>query len=158
MDTVRDGSGAPFLLLEHGGESSRVRDPRTGEEREVPNDEIEDTGASVLSVAGRALPGAVRGELAAVGDDRTLGLLREIDRREPVGVRLLLDEYDLCESELHGMAGELRAAGLIEPVEPAALDAFAASDRGYRTTETARSAFSRRRARVVGDGGENEDE
>ena len=145
MDTVRDGSGAEFLRLERSAESSRVRDPRTDEELELPNDEIESSEASALSVAGRAVPEAIREELGTISDDRTLGLLGEISGREPVGVRILLDEYDLCESELHGMVGELQAAGSIEPVEPATLDPIAASDRGYRTTEQARGAFSRYR-------------
>jgi hypothetical protein len=146
MDIVRDGSGTEFLRLERSAESSRVRDPRTDEELELPNGEIESSEASALSVAGWAVPEAIREELGTVGDDRTLGLLWEISGRDPIGVRVLLDEYDLCESELHGMVGELRAAGLIEPAEPAALNPIAASDRGYRTTERARSAFARHRA------------
>jgi len=158
MNAVRHESGAEFLLLERSSESSRVRDPRTGEKREFPNGEIEATEASALSVAGRALPGAVREELEAIGDDRTLGLLREIGRREPVGVRVLLDEYDLCESELHGTLGELRAAGSIEPIEPAALGPIAASDRGYRTTETARGALSGRRSKQGENSATNETE
>jgi hypothetical protein len=154
VNAVRHESGARYLLLERSGESSRVCDPRTGEEREVPNDEIEGIEASALSIAGRTLPRTVREDLDAIDDDRTLGLLREISRREPVGVRLLLDEYGLCESDLHGTVGELRAAGLIEPADPGEFGGIAPGDRGYRTTERARTVFSRRRSEQEGsDGG-----
>ena len=141
METVRDRSGTRYLLVKRSAESSRVRDPRTGEERYVRNDDLEPSDESALLAAGRATPTAVRQDpdLRGVGDERTLGLLREIARREPVGVLTLLDSYDLCESDLHGSLAELRAAGLIEPAD---LDGITlADDRGYRTTERTRAAF-----------------
>lgn len=138
METVRDGSGARYLLVKRSAESSLVRDPHTGEERYVPNDELEVVGESALLAVGRSIPDAVRRELHPL-DDRTVGLLREIGVREPIGVLALLDAYDLCESDLHGTLGELRAAGLIEPAD---LDGFAPTgDRGYRTTERTRAVF-----------------
>jgi len=140
MQTVRDESGTRYLLVKRSGESSRVRDPRTGEERYVPNDALELTAESALLAAGRAVPADVRRKLGTISDERTLGLLGEISVREPVGVLTLLDSYDLCESDLHGSLGELQAGGLIEPAK---LDDFAlAGDRGYRTTEETRAAFS----------------
>lgn len=139
METVRDGNGTRYLLVKRSEESSRVRDPRTGEERYVPNDTLERTEESALLAAGRAVPTGVRRMVGTISDERTLGLLREIGVREPVSVLTLLDSYDLCESELHGSLGELQAGGLIEPVK---LDDFAlAGDRGYCTTEEARMAF-----------------
>ncbi|MGN8214022.1 DUF7346 family protein [Halococcus salifodinae] len=64
-------------------------------------------------------------------DDRALALLREIDANGPFAVRTLLSRYDLCESDLHGLCAELRAAGLLAEAE-------VAGERGYRTTERAR--------------------
>ena len=64
-------------------------------------------------------------------DDRALALLGEIDAHGPFAVRTLLSEYDLCESDLHGIAGELRAAGAIA-------EATVAGERGYALTDATR--------------------
>lgn len=72
--------------------------------------------------------------MTCVHDDRVRSLLGEIDSRGPISVRELL-EYDLCESDLHGMCAELRAAGLLEECE-------VAGERGYRTTDRASEALS----------------
>ena len=69
-------------------------------------------------------------------DDRALALLGEIDADGPFAVRTLLSRYDLCESDLHGLCAELRAAGLLAEAE-------VAGERGYRTTERARQALER---------------
>jgi hypothetical protein len=138
MNTVRDGNGTRYLLLERSASSSRVRDPQTGTEQSLPNDEIEFVEESALSTAARAAPTALRRELGTLRDERTLGLLREIGVREPVGAVALLDAYDLCESDLHGMLGELRAAGLVEPADLD--DPLRIRDRGYRTTERTHDA------------------
>jgi len=45
----------------------------------------------------------------------------------------LLDSYDLCESDLHGLLGEFRAAGLVQEAE-------VFGQRGYDATETASDA------------------
>ena len=71
-------------------------------------------------------------------DDRALGLLAEIESRGPIAVRDLLAAYDLCESDLHGLCAELRAAGLLAETE-------VAGERGYRTTERASEMLSRLR-------------
>jgi hypothetical protein len=73
--------------------------------------------------------------MQTVSDDRALRLLCEIESRGPVSVRELLKD-DYCESDLHGMCAEFRAAGLIEECE-------VAGERGYRTTERASEALSR---------------
>jgi len=131
MRTVRDESGNHYLLLKESGDSSRVRDPVTGEERHIPNDSLELVeGESPLETASRVVPDAVRTVLTAAHDDRALGLLLEIDERGPVDVRVLLDAYDLCESDLHGLLGEFRAAGLVREVE-------VPGGRGYETTDEA---------------------
>lgn len=128
--TVTDADGRRYLLVKRAGESSLVRDPCTGEERYLPNEALSDEAEPPLVAVARSLPDATRDALP-VGDDRMVGLLLEIHRRGPVGVRSLLDDYALCESDLHGALGELRAAGLLE-------EARVAGERGYRATDRAR--------------------
>jgi hypothetical protein len=129
MRTVRDDAGTRLLLVKQSGDSSRVRDPETGEERYVPNDDLEFVDESPLETAASTVPAATRTILSAVRDDRALGLLLELDERGPLAVRDLLSAYDLCESDLHGLLGEFRAAGLVA-------EATVAGQRGYRLTET----------------------
>lgn len=136
MRTVRDSDGTHYLLVKESGDASLVRDPDSGETRHLPNDDLEPVeGESPLVTAAGAVPDDVRRVLTAVPDERALGLLFELDRRGPTGVRLLLDAYDLCESDLHGLVAEFRAAGL---VEERTVDAR----RGYDTTETASEALA----------------
>ena len=137
MRTVRDESGARYILLKQSSESSLVRDPETGAEKHVANETLETVdGESPLSTAASAVPEAVRTLLTAAHDDRALGLLVELDRRGPVSVPDLLDSYDLCESDFHGLLGEFRAAGLVEPAE-------VFGQAGYDTTATASDAVER---------------
>lgn len=134
MRTVKDESGRRYVLLKESADSSRVRDPETGEERYVRNDRLEPVeGESALDVAASSVPEPIRRVLSAVPDDRALGLLVEIDGRGPLAVRDLL-EFELCESDIHGLVGELRAAGLIDEVE---ID----GERGYDTTATTTEAL-----------------
>jgi hypothetical protein len=136
MRSVRDESGKRYLLLKQSGESSRVRDPETGEERYVENDRLEPVdGESPLATAARAVPEPVRTLTTAVHDERALGLLVDIHARGPLDVRTLLASYDLCESDLHGLLGECRAAGLLA-------EATVAGERGYETTATADEALA----------------
>lgn len=135
MRTVSDEDGSRYLLLKESGESSLVRDPETGEQRHLPNERLTPVeGASPLETAARRVPDPVRTLVSATRDDRALGLLVDIDERGPVAVRTLLSRTDLCESDLHGMVAEFRAAGLLE-------EATVAGERGYRTTETATEAL-----------------
>jgi len=137
MRTVRDDSGTHYILLKQSSESSLVRDPETGAEKHVANETIKAVdGESPLSTAATAVPDAVRTVLTAAHDERALGLLVELDRRGPLSVHELLDSYDLCESDLHGLLGEFRAAGLVEEA-----DVF--GQRGYDATETATDALER---------------
>jgi hypothetical protein len=53
-------------------------------------------------------------------------------------VRTLLDAYDLCESDLHGLLAEFRAAGLVA-------EARVAGERGYEATEATHDAVARLR-------------
>ena len=139
MRTVRDDEGDRYLLVKRSAESSLVRDPTTGSERYVPNDDLHvDDGASALATAAEAVPASVRRLLTATPNDRALGLLVELADRGPLAVRTLLDAYDLCESDLHGLLAEFRAAGLIA-------EARVAGERGYDATETTRDAVARLR-------------
>lgn len=135
MRTVEDEDGAVYLLVKQSGESSLVRDPATGEESYRPNASLTATDDSALEAAAGAVPDAVRRVCTAVHDDRSLGLLLELDARGPLAARTLLDAYDLCESDLHGLLGEFRAAGLVE-------EARVAGERGYRVTDLARTGLA----------------
>lgn len=131
MRSVRDESGTRYLLLKRSGESSRVRNPETGEEQYIENEQLEPVdGESPLTTAARAVPAGVRTVVTAVPDERALGLLVDLDGRGPTAVRTLLSEYDLCESDLHGLLAEFRAAGLVSETR-------VAGERGYETTDTA---------------------
>jgi len=134
MRTVRDDAGSRYILLKESAESSLVRDPETGVERHLPNETLEPVeGESPLTTAASAVPEAVRTVLTAAHDERALGLLVELDGRGPLSVRELLDSYDLCESDLHGLLAEFRAAGLID-------EADVSGRRGYETTAIAGEA------------------
>jgi hypothetical protein len=139
--TVRDEDGTQYVLLKESGESSLVRDPATGERLYLPTDTLEVVdGEPPLRTAARALPADVRTLLVAVPDDRALGLLLELDAEGPMAVRTLLSAYDLCESDLHGLLAELRAAGLLA-------EATVGGERGYETTATASDAIAKLRER-----------
>jgi hypothetical protein len=126
--------GKRYLLLKQSDGSSLVRDPETGEERYLPNDEVTVTGESPLTVAADAVPDPQRRLLTAVHSEATLGLLVELEERGPLPAREILARYDLCESDLHGRITELRAAGLVR-------EADVDGERGYRTTALAREAL-----------------
>ncbi|WP_254280080.1 DUF7346 family protein [Haloarcula marina] len=131
MRTVRDASGTHYILLKESKDASLVRDPETGAERHVQNADLEPVDSeSPLATAAGAVPDAVRTVVTAAHDDRALGLLVEVADRGPLSVHELLDSYDLCESDLHGLLAEFRAAGLLEEVD-------VTGRRGYDTTPTA---------------------
>lgn len=127
--------GDRYLLLKHSDESSLVRDPETGDERYLPNDELTATGDSPLAIAARTVPDPQRRLLTAVHSEQILGLLVELADHGPLSVQEVLGRYDLCESDLHGRVGELRVAGLVR-------EADIAGERGYETTELADEALS----------------
>ncbi|QLD86653.1 hypothetical protein HWV23_13260 [Natronomonas halophila] len=127
MRTV-EHEGERYLLVKRSDESSLVRDPETGDEQYLPNDELEATGDSPLTVAAERVPSPVRKVVTAVHSEQTLGVLVELDERGPLSVREILGAYDLCESDIHGTFAELRAAGLVE-------EATVNGERGYGLTE-----------------------
>ena len=138
MRTVRDDAGNRYLLVKRSSESSRVRDPETGAERFLPNEELEVLDDDPLALAARAIPESVRLVCRAARTDAALGLLVELDERGPTSARALLERYDRCESDLHGLVSELVAAGAIERA-----DVF--GERGYRLTEEASDGLDRLR-------------
>ena len=136
MRTVEDDSGRRYVLLKRSGDSSLVRDPTTGEERYVENEGLSAVeGESPLETAARAVPGPTRQVLRAVHSDTALGLLVELDEREPVAVRDLMGSYDLCESDLHGLLAEFTAAGLVTETR-------VVGERGYELTDVARDGLT----------------
>lgn len=143
MRTV-EHDGDRYLLLKQSDESSLVRDPETGAERYLPNDELTATGDAPLEVAARAVPEPTRRILTAVHSERTLGVLLELDDRGPLSIRAILGSYDLCESDVHGTFAELRAAGLVE-------EADVDGERGYATTALASVGLEAIRGDDAGD-------
>lgn len=138
--TVRDEEGNRYILVKRSSDSSLVRDPQTGETLHVPNEELQVVdGQSPLVTAASAVPDEVVTVLTAVPDERALGLLLELDAAGPLAVRTLLSAYDLCESDLHGILAELRAAGLVE-------ERTVAGERGYAATTAASAALDELRA------------
>jgi len=134
MRTVRTDDGDRYLLLKESAEASLVRDPDSGETRHLPTDDLEPCDDEPpLSAAAAGVPEPVRTALTAVRDERALGLLCELVDRGPTAARTLLSATDYCESDLHGLLGEFRAAGLVEP-------ATVAGERGYAPTERAAAA------------------
>jgi hypothetical protein len=135
---IRDNEGTRYILEKRSADSSRVRNPETGERLHLPNDSLEPVDASPLRVATDALSGDAVTLVTRVPNERALGLLVDLDERGPTGVRRLLDVTDLCEGDLHGLLAALQAGGLLAEVT-------VAGERGYETTETASAALDRLR-------------
>lgn len=136
MRIVRDDDGDRYVLLERSGEASRVRDPATGNECYVGNDRLEPVDdASVLETTARTVTGPVRRLVTSVHEERSLGLLLELDRRGPTRVRTIVEATDVCESDLHGMLASLNAAGLLAQTT-------VNGERGYRVTDACERALS----------------
>jgi len=135
MQTVRDADGDRYLLVKRSAESSRIRDPDTGEEEYRPNDALTFEDGSTLSVQAAAVPEPVRRVVTATHDDRSLGLLIELVDCGPLPAVELLSTTDLCESDLHGLLAELRAADLVVETE-------VHGERGYDATDAAREAVA----------------
>ncbi|WP_240625384.1 DUF7346 family protein [Halonotius pteroides] len=139
MRTVRDADGSHYLLVKQSGDSSLVRDPETGGEHYVANGELTVVDdESPLSTAAAGIDAGVRRLLTATYDNQSLGLVIELVDRGPLSTVALLDSYDLCESDLHGLLAEFRAAGLVE-------EADSDGRRGYAATTLATQAISKLR-------------
>ena len=140
MRTVSDADGTHYLLIKQSSDASLVRDPETGAEQYIDNDRLSAVdGESPLITAASAVDPAVRRLLTATHDDRSLGLVVELVDRGPCSTLELLDGYGLCESDLHGLVGEFRAAGLVD-------EATTGGRRGYDATDLARRAVEQLRS------------
>lgn len=131
MRTVADADGNRLVVRKASEESLLVADPESGRERYVDRDAVSTVdGESVLETVAAGVPEPTRRVLKAVHDDESLGLLLEFVDRGPLAVVTLLDEYDRCESDLHGLLAEFRAAGLLTEAE-------VVGERGYDATDLA---------------------
>jgi hypothetical protein len=140
MRTVEGPDGTRLLVRKASGDSLLVADPETGEERYVARAEVTELdGESPLQVAATGVSAATRRVLTAVHDDESLGLLLELADRGPLPAVTLLDDYDRCESDLHGLLAEFRAAGLVEETR-------VHGERGYDATTLARDGLAPLRA------------
>lgn len=128
MRVVRHADGRRYPVLERHESSLVVRDPTTGKRRTLSTDEVERVDADALRVAAERVRTGDGSDLAPARDERALGLLVELVDRGPLPVRDVLGAYDVCESDLHGIAAEYRSAGLIRESE---VD----GERGYAATE-----------------------
>lgn len=136
MKPVRDEDGTRYLLLKRSSDSSLVRDPTTGEKRYIPTDRLEALPEeSTLETAAAGIDDSVRTLLLSIPDERTLGLVLEIDAHGELGIRTILDRYDFCESDLHGRLAVLNATGVLE-------ETTVNGERGYTLTPEATQAIS----------------
>ncbi len=71
---VRDGEGTRYILEKRSADSSRVRDPETGERSHLPNDALEPVDTSPLCVATDTLSGEAVTLVTRVPNERALGL------------------------------------------------------------------------------------
>ena len=124
-----------YLLVKRSEESSRVRDPATGEERYLPNEELTVLDDGPLETAATAVEPPLRALLRATSDDRGLGLLVELHSGGPLPVRDLMSRYDLCESDALGLVTEFRVAGLVSETTVAGERGYALTDRGAAAVE-----------------------
>lgn len=135
MRTVEDEDGNRYLLVKRSSDATLVRDPETGEQHHVPTDSLDVvTDASPLETAARGIPEPVSLLVTAVHDRRSLGLLLELDDQGSMAVQTLLDRYELCERDLHGLLAEFRAAGLVAETN-------VHGTAGYETTADAAAAL-----------------
>ena len=127
--------GTRYLLVTKSGDSSRVRDPATGEERYLPTDELRMLDADPLEAVADAISDPVRRLVRAAHDDRTLGLALEL-RSRPRSARELMNSYGLCESDALGLLTELRVAGLVAETTVGGERGYELTDAGERAVET----------------------
>ncbi|PSQ45415.1 hypothetical protein BRD17_01500 [Halobacteriales archaeon SW_7_68_16] len=132
MQAARDADGQWVLVLERSEDTALIRDPATGDRRRVPAATVAPVDASPLAVVASALD--TDGER---GDGR-VGLLVELVDRGPTAARTLSTTYDVCESDLHGLLVEFRAAGLVAETR-------IGGEPGYEPTDAARRLVDRLR-------------
>lgn len=132
--------GDRYLLLKRSMSSSLVYDPDSGDRRYLPNHELDISDVSGSGGTGESILNRIPdlAPLGSIADDATLEILFEIETNGPLPARELLGRIDRCESDLHGIISELRAAELVTEVD-------LPGGRGYRTTARASEALDRSR-------------
>jgi hypothetical protein len=145
MRAVEDDAGRRYLLVKRSTDAWLVRDPATGRESYRPAADLTVVDDDPRAVAAAGVPEPVRRVLTAVATERDLGLLVALVDRGPIPAHTLLAETDRCESDLTGLLGEFRAAGL-------ATTATVAGEPGYDATDAARAAVATFRAGAGPDG------
>ena len=139
MRTVQDDDGNHYLVVKQSGDSTLIRDPETGVEQYVANSELAVVDdESPLSTAAAGIDPAVRRLVTATYDDQSLGLVIELVDREAIATVELLESYDLCESDLHGLLAEFRAAGLVEEADSNGRRGYAATELAVQAVKTLR--------------------
>jgi hypothetical protein len=128
VQTVTDDDGQRLLLVKRSSESSLVRNPDTGEESYRPNEALSPSTTRRWRPPQTASRDPVRRAVLACPDDRALGLLVELVDRGPTAAETLTAAYDLCESDLHGLLAEFRAAGLVREATVAGRPGYAPTD------------------------------
>lgn len=135
---VRHRDGTLYYLVKRSTEASLVREVDTEHYQYVPNGLLEEFDAETEAdeVQGRRTPDPEQlDELYRrfdIHDPRVPELL-EYFGPEPVRVRTLLAKTTFCESDLHGLLGELTAAGVLE-------ERRIAGERCYSLTTEAKNA------------------
>lgn len=109
MRVVTDGD-CHYILQRVVGEDCHVRTLPSGETTTQPAASLSPTD---IEAALETVDDSLADE--RVGSNAAAGLLLELVVDGPASARGLLDRFDVCESDLHGAASELRAAGLLEP-------------------------------------------
>lgn len=131
MRLVRDQSGRAHVVSARDGDHLDIVDPATGRERTVPATDVDPVvDEPELPVLAAALPTDPGSPLDGIGDPRAVGLLGVLEAAGPLPATMLLAFESLCESDLHGIVGELSAAGYVEQTT---VDGRS----GYRTTAAA---------------------
>lgn len=132
--------GDRYLLLKRSTSSSLVYDPVSGDRRYLPNHELDISDKSGHGGSEESLLNRIPelGALGSIADDATLEILFEIETNGPLPARDLLGRIDCCESDLHGIISELRAAELVTEID-------LPGGRGYQTTARASEALDRSR-------------
>ncbi|MFB6185897.1 MAG: hypothetical protein ABEI86_03400 [Halobacteriaceae archaeon] len=117
MQPVKHTSDKVYLLIKESKHSSKVRHPKTGEITHLPNEELEKLGQSPLKIATDPIPDNVIFLITNVHSHEGMGLLIELYTRGPVPTKRLLDDYQMCESNLNALLNDLKVGNLIQETE-----------------------------------------
>ncbi|MFB6253965.1 MAG: hypothetical protein ABEI06_05095 [Halobacteriaceae archaeon] len=117
MQPVKHLSGEVYLLIKESKESSKVRHPKTGEITHFPTEELEKMSQSPLKIATNPVPDTVMFLITTVHSQEGMGLLIELYTRGPLSTKRLLDDYQMCESNLNALLNDLKVGNLIKETE-----------------------------------------